>query len=193
MSLPASGPISSSMIANELRVSSVDFSQFEAEVLSYTGLNAASISSSNNSIKIDYELPLSMSAWYTYDHSLTLSGSEVASSGLLAPSPELSKTMSIQETFLQYDLGVSNITASFTASNFVSSGAAPGSEVSYSVYYSTYSIALDAYPQKLIKLGVLTASSPNSSFNYVYNAASGSVVTFRFQNVHSYFIYNGGG
>jgi hypothetical protein len=33
----------------------------------------------------------------------------------------------------------------------------------------------------------------SGSFNYTYNASSGSIITFRFQNPHSYSTYGGGG
>ena len=99
MALPASGPISSSQIANELAVSSTNFSANSAELLVYTDLNALSISSSGGIPNIS--TPNSSSEWYSYNHKRTVSGSALGSTkGLKVPN----NTSYTYTTFAQLEM-----------------------------------------------------------------------------------------
>ena len=173
MALPLSGPISSSQIATELVVSSTNFSANSAELLVYTDLNTLSISSSGNILNID--TPVSMSEWYKYNHNFKVSGSVVTSSiGLNAP---FTNSYSYT-TFAQIEMGTTSSIFNFTGSNFVSSGLATFPYVPYSIYYSTYSLAMSSSKQCL-QAGFINPSG--SSFNYSYIPSSGSIITLLFK------------
>jgi len=175
MALPASGPISSSQIATELAVSSASFSANSAELLVYTDLNALSISSSGKILNID--TPNSMSEWYNYTHNFKVSSSKVSSSaGLLIPSTASYNFV----TFAQFEMSTSTATFKFSGSNFIARGAVSTANVPYSLYYGTYSLAMSSSKQ-LLQTGNLNSTTPSLSYNYVYNAASGSIITLLFK------------
>jgi hypothetical protein len=84
-------------------------------------------------------------------------------------------------TFAQINMGSTSGTSSFTGSNFISSGLAPNTDVPYSVYYSTYQ---NITSSKLIVTGTLNNNNPAGSFIYNYNATSGSIITFLFNQAN---------
>ncbi len=177
MALPSSGPLSASMISNEIGFGSTpsSFSVYNLENLNLIDLNALSISSSNQIPNLSG--PTTMSEWYNYNHSQTPPFADsLLSVGLFGPSSSYYRS-----TFMQVDLGTSNGTASFTGSNFTLSGAAGTLYVSYSIYQTAYSTLFVGNYCPLIQIGVITPSAPSASFNYTYNPLSGSIVTILFR------------
>lgn len=165
MSLPSSGQIAISQVRSELGFAgTTDFGLAESENLIYCGLNTLSISASSNQLSLS--TPSYMNDWWGYTHNLS-NGIPISSTNLKAPYD------SANPTFAIFDIGTTSLTASFTASNFSSSGAPPNSDVSYSIYYGQYG-NLGSF----IKSGVLSSGNPSSEFNFEYTGQS--KVTFLF-------------
>jgi hypothetical protein len=183
MPLPASGPISMSMVRTETSQSSMinyamggwtwgEATIFSCAGLTYTGYAPINVLSSGSRFTQNSKLPLlnlSMSAWYQYTHSAEI---PVEITGSLYQHADVAYKNN-PSSMIVIELGTANATYSINIS-----GSSENGEEVYIIYGRPWKVdggsnALE--PSQVVYNGI-GASVINTSFNYnyLYNASSGS-------------------
>jgi hypothetical protein len=181
MALPASGPLSMSMVRTETSQSSMinyamggwtwgEATIFSCAGLTYTGYAPINVLSSGSIFTESSPLNLanlSMSAWYNYDHTKNTS---TGVTGNLYQHADVNDKAD-PASMLIVELGTTNTTYSINIS-----GSSVGSEGVYIFYNKPWNADGSSrnIPPSEIIYGAAGAINTSFDYNYTYNATSGS-------------------
>jgi len=183
MPLPASGPISMSMVRTETSQSSMinyamggwtwgEATVFSCVFVTYTGYAPINVLSSGSRFTQNSKLPLlnlSMSAWYEYTHSAEI---PVEVTGSLYQHANITYKNN-PSSMIVIELGTSNVTYSINIS-----GSSENNEEVYIIYGRPWKVDGGSNELSSDKIvyngGLVTSINTSFNYNYVYNASSGS-------------------